>query len=148
MLEAVWLTTPECRRDHHRFTLDWMQRSLFCLQPPGDSPTRKSFYDAILAGCIPVLFKGRYDTKYPLQGYLDYQQFTVGVSEDAVTHHNIPIATILNRLSPSKIKQLQVSVAKASQFLQYSYPIVAKQPHNDALKYILDEVGYHLRTKW
>lgn len=32
------------------------RHSTFCLQPPGDMPTRKSVFDVILAGCIPVLF--------------------------------------------------------------------------------------------
>ncbi|KAM7263191.1 hypothetical protein ACFE04_000874 [Oxalis oulophora] len=30
--------------------------SVFCLQPVGDSYTRRSIFDAILAGCIPVFF--------------------------------------------------------------------------------------------
>ncbi|CAN6485215.1 unnamed protein product [Victoria cruziana] len=30
--------------------------SEFCLQPPGDSPTRKSFFDSLVYGCIPVVF--------------------------------------------------------------------------------------------
>ncbi|BBM98936.1 xyloglucan galactosyltransferase MUR3 [Marchantia polymorpha subsp. ruderalis] len=37
--------------------LDTFHRSQFCLQPPGDSPTRRSFFDALVAGCIPVIFK-------------------------------------------------------------------------------------------
>ncbi|CAI0453194.1 unnamed protein product [Linum tenue] len=32
------------------------ENSVFCLQPPGDSYTRRSTFDAILAGCIPVFF--------------------------------------------------------------------------------------------
>ncbi|OMP07375.1 Exostosin-like protein [Corchorus olitorius] len=32
------------------------QSSTFCLQPPGDSYTRRSIFDSILAGCIPVFF--------------------------------------------------------------------------------------------
>ncbi|KAF2298105.1 hypothetical protein GH714_014702 [Hevea brasiliensis] len=32
------------------------QNSVFCLQPPGDSYTRRSMFDSILAGCIPVFF--------------------------------------------------------------------------------------------
>ncbi|KAK0608577.1 hypothetical protein LWI29_032708 [Acer saccharum] len=32
------------------------QSSVFCLQPPGDSYTRRSIFDTILAGCIPVFF--------------------------------------------------------------------------------------------
>jgi hypothetical protein len=29
--------------------------STFCLTPPGDLPTRKGFFDALLMGCIPVV---------------------------------------------------------------------------------------------
>jgi hypothetical protein len=32
------------------------RRSIFCLSPPGDSPTRKAIFDSLLAGCIPVVF--------------------------------------------------------------------------------------------
>jgi hypothetical protein len=32
------------------------RRAVFCLQPPGDMPTRKSVFDSALSGCIPVLF--------------------------------------------------------------------------------------------
>jgi xyloglucan galactosyltransferase MUR3 len=31
-------------------------QSKFCLQPPGDSPVRKSIIDSIVMGCIPVFF--------------------------------------------------------------------------------------------
>ncbi|XP_057801074.1 xyloglucan-specific galacturonosyltransferase 1-like [Salvia miltiorrhiza] len=37
----------------------------FCLQPPGDSPTRKSVFDSLVAGCIPVLFD-------PMTAYYQY----------------------------------------------------------------------------
>ncbi|KAK7280842.1 hypothetical protein RIF29_08367 [Crotalaria pallida] len=30
--------------------------SVFCLQPPGDSYTRRSIFDSMLAGCVPVFF--------------------------------------------------------------------------------------------
>ncbi|KAF8099493.1 hypothetical protein N665_0243s0055 [Sinapis alba] len=33
-----------------------LESSVFCLQPPGDSLTRRSVFDSILAGCIPVFF--------------------------------------------------------------------------------------------
>ena len=37
--------------------------SIFCLEPPGFSPPRKSIVDSLLSGCIPVLF---YDpSEYP-----------------------------------------------------------------------------------
>ncbi|KAL6641034.1 hypothetical protein ACP70R_019215 [Stipagrostis hirtigluma subsp. patula] len=33
-----------------------LESAEFCVQPSGDSSTRKSTFDAILAGCIPVFF--------------------------------------------------------------------------------------------
>jgi hypothetical protein len=30
--------------------------STFCLTPPGDTPTRRGFWDALLMGCVPVVF--------------------------------------------------------------------------------------------
>ncbi|KAK9280091.1 hypothetical protein L1049_013776 [Liquidambar formosana] len=41
------------------------QSSVFCLQPPGDSYTRRSAFDSILAGCIPVFF-------HPGSAYVQY----------------------------------------------------------------------------
>lgn len=47
------------------FVMKMFQSSNFCLQPPGDSSTRRSAFDSILAGCIPVFF-------HPGSAYLQY----------------------------------------------------------------------------
>lgn len=33
------------------------QKSRLCLMPGGDFPTRKAFFDALLSGCVPVIFQ-------------------------------------------------------------------------------------------
>ena len=33
-----------------------LQRARYCPAPPGDSLTRKSLFDALVAGCVPVIF--------------------------------------------------------------------------------------------
>ena len=33
------------------------KRAKFCLCPPGDDPARKAVFDAIISGCIPVIFE-------------------------------------------------------------------------------------------
>jgi hypothetical protein len=58
------------------------QRSQFCPAPPGDSITRKSLFDSLVSGCIPVLF-----AKASLRQYLWY--FT----EKEVRRH-IPYAVL------------------------------------------------------
>ena len=39
----------------HRAVAEAYLRADFCLVPPGDTPTRRAFFDALLAGCVPVL---------------------------------------------------------------------------------------------
>ncbi|CAN1231182.1 Probable xyloglucan galactosyltransferase GT11 [Linum grandiflorum] len=46
--------------------LKMFQSSVFCLQPAGDSYTRRSTFDSILAGCIPVFF-------HPGSAYVQYK---------------------------------------------------------------------------
>ena len=148
--DSVWLTTRECQGRHHLFTHDWMTRSVFCLQPPGDSPTRKSFYDAIIAGCIPAIFKEKYQVKYPFQSNIDYSQFTVSIEEDFIVKNKTSILTMLKNIPQSKIKQMQISMSKVQQYLQYSLPIVNGASHHDAIQYILQQVELLLKTqeKW
>ena len=44
--------TEEDADPHHSFSLN----SIFCFQPLGDLPMRKGLFDAIMFGCIPVVF--------------------------------------------------------------------------------------------
>ncbi|KAF5738492.1 putative Xyloglucan galactosyltransferase KATAMARI1 [Tripterygium wilfordii] len=55
------------------------QSSVFCLQPTGDSYTRRSIFDSILAGCIPVFFHpgtayAQYKWNLP-KNYSDYSVY-------------------------------------------------------------------------
>ena len=51
-----------CSDDHNRIcsypenVMEVFEHSVFCLQPTGDSYTRRSTFDSMLAGCIPVFF--------------------------------------------------------------------------------------------
>ncbi|KAF6135207.1 hypothetical protein GIB67_035278 [Kingdonia uniflora] len=54
--EALKCTGPDNKCHDPNAILDVMTRSEFCMQAPGDSFTRRSTFDSILAGCIPVFF--------------------------------------------------------------------------------------------
>ena len=41
--------------------LELKRQSVFCIEPPGANPVRRSMYDSFLAGCIPVLFMSARD---------------------------------------------------------------------------------------
>ncbi|CAA7053918.1 unnamed protein product [Microthlaspi erraticum] len=58
--------------DKPESVIELFQDSEFCLQPPGDSPTRKSIFDSLVSGCIPVIF----------DPYSAYYQYTWHLPED------------------------------------------------------------------
>ncbi|CAI5500216.1 unnamed protein product [Closterium sp. Naga37s-1] len=75
--------------DYPRIVMRVHLDSDFCLQPWGDSPTRRSFFDAMLAGCIPVVFSD-WSVQRQFPWHLPVHEverigFDVGASGDAVS---------------------------------------------------------------
>ncbi|KAK8516359.1 hypothetical protein V6N13_047060 [Hibiscus sabdariffa] len=54
--DMVDCSNGTCEHDPIRY-MSPMLHATFCLQPPWDIPTRRSTFDAITAGCIPVFFQ-------------------------------------------------------------------------------------------
>ncbi|KDP37898.1 hypothetical protein JCGZ_05780 [Jatropha curcas] len=89
------------------------QDSVFCLQPPGDSYTRRSAFDSIVAGCIPVFF-------HPISAYVqylwyfpkEYSKYSVFIPENLVKHGNISINETLLQFSQHRIMEMRQEVVK------------------------------------
>ncbi|XP_060607445.1 uncharacterized protein LOC132759653 [Ruditapes philippinarum] len=141
--EQIMLRTSECSVKHRTTTIPWMEKSVFCLQPPGDSPTRKSIYDSILSGCIPVLFTDKYKTEYPFQHYLDYESFTYTIDEKLISRYNKSVIDIVKGISEEKTKYLHDNLLRVSKWFQYSVPNDDVLLEDDAVTLLLDELASH-----
>ena len=104
--------------DEH--TTEWMRHSVFCLQPPGDSNSRKSFYDSVVSGCIPVLFELSYvkHVTYPFERYVDYSKFTVTVPMNKTIEETLREY----RDNAALVRELQENLRHIMQYLQYNDP--------------------------
>ena len=118
----------------------WIRQSVFCLQPAGDSPTRKSFYDAILFGCIPVIFNNKLKVRYPFEDRIDYKQLVVKINANDF-NDSVTLFNILKTIDEKTIQKKRYYMNEVMKYLQYSYPILIGSKHNDAIQYILDEIG-------
>lgn len=103
--------------------------SVFCLQPPGDMPTRKSLFDSVLSGCIPVLF-------HPLTATFMYEWHLgqkvweeIGIHFDTVEENHALISQstdFIKKLKdiydkqPELIKKKQAKIRETAHQLQYS----------------------------
>ncbi|KAJ8437100.1 hypothetical protein Cgig2_016454 [Carnegiea gigantea] len=87
--------------------------SKFCLQPPGDSYTRRSTFDAILAGCIPVFF-------HPGSAYIQYlwhfpkyyTKYSVFIPMDGVKNGSISVEKVLSEIPEQEVSDMRDEVIR------------------------------------
>ncbi|XP_058104567.1 probable xyloglucan galactosyltransferase GT19 [Magnolia sinica] len=100
-----------CEHDPIRYMRP-MLRSSFCLQPPGDTPTRRSTFDSILAGCIPVFFeelsaKSQFGWHLP-EG--EYTNFSVYIPKEEVVLGGRKITELLMGIPSADVSRMRERV--------------------------------------
>ncbi|XP_002862801.2 probable xyloglucan galactosyltransferase GT11 [Arabidopsis lyrata subsp. lyrata] len=97
--------------------------STFCLQPPGDSYTRRSTFDSILAGCIPVFFHpGSAYAQYIWHLPKDIAKYSVFIPEKNVKEGKVSIENVLSRIPRTKIFAMREQVIRLIPRLMYFNP--------------------------
>lgn len=146
---------------------DHALEAVFALQPPGDTPTRRGFYDSLLNGAIPVIFrKDTYDRLFPSSPDMDPELFTVFIDEkELVAGVGGDVITRLEGISKEEIRTKQEHIRRIARGLQYSLPLdevklplVGKTVEKfeggkidfgeDAFSFILKELDTIKRGKW
>ncbi|KAK9144895.1 hypothetical protein Sjap_004798 [Stephania japonica] len=80
--------------------VDLFMKSEFCLQPKGDSATRKSVFDSLVAGCIPVLFSP-FTAYYQYPWHLpeDHSLYSMFIDQEEVKGMKIDVVERLMKVS-------------------------------------------------
>ncbi|XP_022996044.1 xyloglucan galactosyltransferase MUR3-like [Cucurbita maxima] len=125
--------------------MQMFQSSLFCLQPQGDSYTRRSAFDAMLAGCIPVFFHpGSAYTQYTWHLPKNFTRYSVFIPEDDIRKRNVSIEERLSQISPEQLKLMQEEVISMIPRLVYADPRSKLETLKDAfdvsVQAIIDKV--------
>ena len=68
--------------------------------PAGDTLTRKSFYEALLAGCIPVVFRsdGRYLEQLAFPDQIPYAEMWISLKGEHLTSGALDVYTALKSI--------------------------------------------------
>lgn len=133
----------KCQKPLH--VIKTFQSSIFCLQPPGDSFTRRSTFDSILAGCIPVFFSpGSAYVQYLWHLPMDFTKYSVLISEFDVKDKNVSIERVLNRISRRKVTDMREEVIRLIPKVTYADPRSESPDVEDAfdlsLKGVIDRI--------
>jgi len=103
-----------------------MAESVFCPMPAGDSPSRRAFYEALLLGCIPVVFRQHsYGRLFPSSPDInDISKYTVFIDEnDLILERGPSLIPRLGSISRSQIRKMQEHIHRISPRLQWSLPV-------------------------
>ncbi len=112
--------------------LSFYRNSIFCLSPPGDSPTRKGLFDSLLSGCIPVVF----------DDYSLNDQYHLHITREDIPHIAVKLSyeygndsfmKLLRDISADKIAIMKNKIAQLAMSLQYSLPPLSLSPSSSSL---------------
>ncbi|KAF7137309.1 hypothetical protein RHSIM_Rhsim07G0105000 [Rhododendron simsii] len=111
LCEFVDCSNGICEHDPIRFMRPMLQAT-FCLQPPGDTPTRRSTFDGILAGCIPVFFEEQ-SAKKQYRWHLpegQYGEFSVFIPKEDVVFKGLRILDVLMGIPRGEVRRMREKV--------------------------------------
>ncbi|URE02992.1 hypothetical protein MUK42_19967 [Musa troglodytarum] len=122
--------------------MQMFQSSLFCLQPQGDSYTRRSAFDSMLAGCIPVFFHpGSAYIQYTWHLPRNYSTYSVFIPEDDIRKRNISIEERLTKIPPDVVEIMRETVISLIPGLIYADPRSKMETLKDAFDVAVQAVN-------
>lgn len=124
------------------------KKSVFCLQPAGDSYTRRSTFDSILAGCIPVFF-------HPSSAYTQYiwhlpdnsTKYSVFIPEEALRNENMNIEKTLKEIPEDEVESMRKEVVKLIPKVIYVDPRSSLETLEDAFDIAVQKVLQRINSK-
>lgn len=142
---------PGFKLDDHTVTKmdDLLMSSVFCFNPPGDTPTRKGLFDSLLAGCIPVIFDesslSMYHWHIPkpheLSVYMPVQLDKMPAVFGGPTGE-FNVLDYLAGMSTDKIRKKQEAIRRIAFSLQYSQdPTSKSSSQHDAFDIAMAGLG-------
>ena len=121
--------------------MQMFQNSSFCLQPTGDSFTRRSTFDSILAGCIPVFF-------HPVSAYRQYlwhlpkehTKYSVFIPMNYIKEGIVSIEKVLLGIPEQRMLAMREEVISLIPKIIYANPSSKLETIEDAFDISIREV--------
>ena len=109
------------------------ESSVFCLQPPGDSYTRRSIFDSMVAGCIPVFFHpGTAYSQYKWHLPKNRSRYSVYIPVKDVKEWNANVEEVLLGIPEVEVSAMREEVIKVIPNIIYADPASELDSFEDA----------------
>ncbi|KAJ1298827.1 hypothetical protein BS78_01G483600 [Paspalum vaginatum] len=132
--------SPQCHAPASIMRL--FQKASFCLQPPGDSCTRRSVFDSMVAGCIPVFFHtGSAYKQYPWHlPRDDHLKYSVFIPTTDVRERNVSVEAVLRAIPPATVERMREEVIRLIPRVLYADPRSKLETIKDAFDVAVEGV--------
>ncbi|KAJ3684108.1 hypothetical protein LUZ61_013272 [Rhynchospora tenuis] len=121
-------------------------QSKFCLQPPGDTSARRSIFDSMLAGCVPVFFRNESaSVQYKWHMPREFESFSVYIWEDEVNAGQVRPEDVLLQYGDEKIREMREEVIRMIPTLIYKDPRNSSENFMDAFDVAVNGVLQRVR---
>ncbi|KAF0928659.1 hypothetical protein E2562_006092 [Oryza meyeriana var. granulata] len=148
---VVDCSAGKCSHDPIRYMRP-MLHAKFCLQPPGDTPTRRSTFDAILAGCVPVFFEDaaarrQYGWHLPPERY---GEFSVYIPKESVVFGGVKIADTLSAVNESEVRRMReraLEMAPRVLYRRHGSTVELSETTKDAVDLAVDGALRRIRKR-
>ena len=111
--------------------VDTYLHSVFCLQPGGETYTRKGFWDSIVVGCIPVVFHIE-ASHYPWH-LTPVEDYTVFINGTMLLSGQVKYIDFLLSIPYGEIRRKQGNIERIRQTLQYNWISISNRDGHDAV---------------
>ncbi|KDP32605.1 hypothetical protein JCGZ_13155 [Jatropha curcas] len=123
LLECEYGVNGVITCDNPANVMKLFQNSVFCLQPAGDSYTRRSIFDSILAGCIPVFFHpGTAYAQYKWHLPKNYSKYSVFIPVRDIKDWKAGINKTLLRIPEDRVLYMREEVIRLIPRIIYADP--------------------------
>lgn len=113
----------------------------FCLQPKGDGFTRRSMFDCMLAGSIPVYFwEGSFKSQYEWHLPLPSEDYSVYMDHNEVRNDTSIVRKVLDKFSKEDVRKMREILIDAMPKYLYARSNQGLGSGNDAFDIAIDEV--------
>lgn len=83
--------------------------------------TRKSLFDSLLAGCVPVIFARASLTQYSWHlSPSEINEIAVYIPRTAILEHKVNFIDVLRAITPEELSRKQLAIERIASRLQYS----------------------------
>ncbi|KAH8044099.1 hypothetical protein JL722_14845 [Aureococcus anophagefferens] len=118
-------------------------KSVFCLEPLGDSPYRKSIWDSLSLGCIPVVFSLYSEITAPWHWGPWRNASRVYVPEARLNDDAFDLVDHLRSIPEADVKAMQATIAHHARSIQIAVDDVPHDAFETLVRRLVAEVEAH-----